>query len=283
MLVMPILNTSKDGINRIYNVEIRLKTATKVKVNTTLKGFDEADVIVNGSSFKKSIFDIRNNEEQVVVNFIRNKNCHSDRKDFLITTRKNSNSVLYDLYNVVIPPRKVTIGLDRLYGKVIVDMQKEIPNIKRGRYISLKQTGVDSHITTEKINNLRYIVDNLTDKNNLDYMILANNLGDLKTTLDFIKLFDFTIISEATVNERQITDLLEILSHTYGKDSRNLENYYKIAKENKEVYKKLSTLNQILYGKPINLIQSREKSKVLTKISERKYERVNDDSNKQSV
>ena len=31
MLIMPILNTSKDGISRIYNVEVRLKNAIKVK------------------------------------------------------------------------------------------------------------------------------------------------------------------------------------------------------------------------------------------------------------
>ena len=97
MLVMPILNTSKDGTTRIYNVEIRLKTAVKVKENTELKGFGEADVIVNGSSFKESVFNTKNQENNVVVNFIRNKNYRSDKKDFLITTRHNSNSNLYDI------------------------------------------------------------------------------------------------------------------------------------------------------------------------------------------
>ena len=129
MLIMPILNTSKDGISRIYNVEVRLKNAIKVKKDINLRGYEEADVIVNGSSFKNSIFNEKNQESNVVVNFIRNKNYRSDKKDFLVTTRNHSNSNLYDLYSIEVPPRKVTTGLDNLYGKVIIDMQKEIPDI----------------------------------------------------------------------------------------------------------------------------------------------------------
>lgn len=268
MLIMPILNTSKNGISKIYNVEVKLKTATKVKENTKLKGFEESDVIIGGTSFNKSIYNTKNREDNVIVNFIRSSNYRNDRNDFLITTRSNSNSTLYDLYNVSIPPRKVTAGLDNLYGKVITDMQKEIPNIKRGRYISLKDLGVCSHINNNRISSLKYIVDKSTDEENLKYLLLANSLGDLKSTIDFIKLFDFTIISEATVDENQIKDLVNSLQNTYTRDVRNLKRYYEIAKDNKEEYKKLSSLNKILYGKSINLIKSKEKSKILVKSSD---------------
>ena len=40
-------------------------------------------------------------------------------------------------------------------------------------------------------------------------------------------------------------------------------------KDNKDAYYRLSTLNKIINGKPINLIQSREKSKVLVKTAEK--------------
>lgn len=268
MLIMPILNTSKDGISRIYNVEVRLKTAMKVKSNTILKGFEESDVIVNGSSFKNSPFNTKNQEDNVVVNFIRNKNYRSNKKDFLITTRHNSNSNLFDLYSVEIPPRKVTIGLDNLYGKVITDMQKEIPNIKRGRYLSLEKIGVGEHLTEERIAKLKYLSEIAKDDKDFDYLLLSNNMGDLKTTLDFIKLFDFKVIGESTILESQITDLIHLLEETHAREFRNLSSYYHMAKKNKKIYKNMSKLNQILYGKPINLIQNREKGKVFVKTTD---------------
>lgn len=268
MLVMPILNTSKDGTTRIYNVEIRLKTAVKVKENTELKGFGEADVIVNGSSFKESVFNTKNQENNVVVNFIRNKNYRSDKKDFLITTRHNSNSNLYDLYSVEMPPRKVTTGLDNLYGKTIIDLQKEIPNIKRGRYVVLSELGIDEHITDERLDKLKYIVDTAKNEEDFNYLILSKNLGDLKATIDFIKLFDFKIIGESVILENQVTDLINLLQDTYTRESRNLSSYYDIACSNKESYKKVSKLNKILCGKPINLIHKEEKGKVFVKTSD---------------
>ena len=265
MLVMQILNKGKDGINRIYNVKVDLKNATKVKENTTLKGFEEEDVIVNGSSFKKSVFNTKNQESNVVVNFIRGKKMHTDKKDFIITTRSNSNSTLYDLYSVAMPPKKVTTGLDNLYGKAIIDMQKEIPNINKGKYVSLKDLGVCDHIDEDRTNLLKYIVNQAKSEEDLDYMLLANNLGDLKSTIDFLKLFNFTIISEATVEEKQMTDLIDSMKYICSRDSKSLKRYYQIAKDNKECYEKLSKLNKIIYGKSIGLIHSRNKSKVLVK------------------
>lgn len=265
---MPILNTSKDGISRIYNVEVRLKSAVKVKKDTNLKGFEEADVIVNGSSFKNSIFNTKNQENNVVVNFIRNKNYRSDKKDFLVTTRKHSNSSLYDLYSIEVPPRKVTTGLDNLYGKVIVDMQKEIPDIERGRYLSLDDIGVGEHLNAERLAKLKYISETANNDKEFEYLILSNSMGDLKSTIDFIRLFEFEVIGESTVLENQVTDLINSLEKTKTREFRNLNSYYDMAKKNKSVYKKLSKLNQILYGKPINLIQKREKGKVYVKTTD---------------
>lgn len=268
MLIMPILNTSKDGISRIYNVEVSLKSAVKVKKDTNLKGFEEADVIVNGTSFKNSIFNTKDQENNVVVNFIRNKNCRSNKKDFLVTTRHHSNSSLYDLYSIEIPPRKVTTGLDNLYGKVIIDMQKEIPDIERGRYLSLDEVGVGEHLTEERLDKLKYIAETAKDDKDFEYLVLSNNMGDLKSTIDFIRMFDFKVIGESTILENQVTDLISQLEKTKTREYRNLSSYYDMAKKNKLVYKKLSKLNQILYGKPINLIQKRERGKVFVKTAD---------------
>lgn len=267
---MQILNTGKDGINRIYNVKIALKGASKVKKSTSLRGFGESDIIVNGSSFNNSIFNTKNHDESVVVNYIRGKMYNSSKKDFLVTTRSNSDSKLYDLYNVSIPAKKVTSGLDRLYGKAIIDMQKEIPNINKGRYVSLLDLGICDHISDEKIDMLKYFVDKARNEDELNYLLLTNNLGNIKATIDFIKQFDFTIISEATIKEDDFNKVLSSLNYTSSRDARNLKRYYNIAKDNKDCYESLSKINRILYGKSINLIQKREKSKVLVKGTENK-------------
>lgn len=265
---MPILNTSKDGTTRIYNVEVRLKTAVKVKENTELKGFDESDIIVNGSSFKKSIFSSQKSDGSVVVNFIRNKNYRSSKKDFLITTRHNSDSDLYDLYSVELPPKKVNLCLDNLYGKVITDLQKEIPDIKRGRYLSLNGIGLDEYITEERMAKLIHIKQMAKNDEEFEYLALANNLGDLKSTLDFINLFDFKVIDESIILESQVTDLMKLFNNTYTRESRNLNSYYNLAKSNKESYRKLSKLSKILYGKPASLIHKEEKGKIFVKTSD---------------
>ncbi len=273
MLVMQILNTGKDGVNRIYNVKVSLKDATKVKENTSLKGFGESDIIVNGSSFNNSIFNTKNYDGNVVTNFIRSKSYNTSRKDFLVTTRSNSNSELYDLYNVSIPSRKITGGLDNLYGRAIMDMQKEIPNIRKGRYVSLRDLGVTDHITDEKIELLKQISAKATTEEELNYLLTINNLGNLKNTIDFIRMFEFTIISEATIKEEEFNKVVNSLIPTFSKDVRSLRRYHQIACDNKESYEKLSKVNRILYGKSINLIRKKEKSKVLVKGSENKSDR----------
>ena len=191
-----------------------------------------------------------------------------NKKDFLVTTRHNSNSSLYDLYNIEIPPRKVTTGLDNLYGKVIIDMQKEIPDIKRGRYLSLAEVGVGEHLTEERLAKLKYISETSKDDKEFDYLILSNSMGDLRSTIDFIRMFEFEVVEESTVLENQVEDLINQLEKTKTREYRNLKSYYDMAKKNKVVYKKLSKLNQILYGRPINLIQKREKGKVFVKTTD---------------
>lgn len=262
---MQILNTGKDGVDRIYNVKVSLKEAQKVKEDTFLKGFSESDIIVNGSSFKESIFNTKNHECNVITNFIRNKNYNSTKKDFLVTTRSKTNSELYDLYNVSLPQKKVTTGLDNLYGKVILDMQKEIPNISKGRYVSLLDLGVCDHINDEKIASLKYLVDKSTSEEELKYLLYSNNLGNLKATIDFIKQFDFTIIGEATMVVDDYNKILNSLQYTHSRDVRSLKRYYRIAKDNKECYEKISKINKILYGKSINLIKKKDRQKVLRK------------------
>ena len=268
MIIMPILNTNKNNVTRIYNVEIKLRNANMVRQSVQLKNMLESDIIIGGLSFNESIYNKKNKEDNAIVNFIRNTNlrCHKDA--FLITTRSQIDSDLYDLYSIEVPPKKITSGLDNLLGKLLLDIQKKIPGMKKGRYISLRRLGVDEHITNEKLEKLQYIVKSCKDKTRWEYLFFANGISNLKDTLDFLDLFEFTIIDEATMKEDKLKEFLAIFSHLNGKNYRSLKDYYDIAKENQEVYQLLTYMNRLIYDKPLNLITSKKKSKILVKANE---------------
>lgn len=268
MIIMPILNTNRNNVTRIYNVEVKLKSANMVREGVQLKNIPESDIIIGGLSFNESIYNVKKKEDNAVVNFIRNTNIRCHKEEFLITTRSHTDSDMYDLYSVEIPPKKITSGLDNLLGKMLLDIQKKIPNRKKGRYISLRRLGVDTHITKEKLEKLQYIVNNCRDKSRWKYLFFTNGISNLKDTLDFLNLFEFTIIDGATMREDRFNELLSTFHYTKGKDYRSLRNYYAIAKENQEVYQLLAYLNRLIYNRPLNLITSKKKSKILVKANE---------------
>lgn len=266
MLTMPILNKSRKGIMRICNIEITSKNAHKVKEGAVLKGFNESDVVTNGVSFNDSIYNTKNKEPNSTVNFLRNFNYRTGKKDFLITTRKYQDSDLYDIYSVKMPPKKISAGLDNLYGSVILDLKNETPGNKKGRYISLKKLGIDKTITEDKIYRLREIVNNEKDIERIKELMQINGISDLYRTVEYMNNFDFTIIDEATIPEEQFKVVLDSFEKLNSKDYKNLRNYYSIAEDNRDVYNKLTTISKILYNRPINLIKkSSDKQKVLVK------------------
>lgn len=268
MVIMPILNTNKNNVTRIYNVEIKLRNANMVRQSVQLKNMLESDIIIGGLSFNDSIYNEKNKEDNAIVNFIRNANLRCHKDEFLITTRSQTDSDLYDLYSIEVPPKKITSGLDNLLGRLLLDIQKRIPCMKKGRYISLRRLGVDEHITSEKLEKLQYIVKSCKDKSKWKYLFFANGISNLKDTLDFLDLFEFTIIDEATIKEDKLKEFLAIFRHLNEKNYRSLKNYYDIARENQEVYQLLTYMNRLIYDKPLNLITSKKKSKILVKANE---------------
>lgn len=268
MIVMPILNKNKNGVSKIYNVRVSLKNATKVKESTILKGYGESDIIINGTSFNNSTYNKKGIEPNATVNFLREYNYRECKKEFLITTRENPDSTLYDLYNVEMPPRKITAGLDNLYGSMILDMKKELPGSKKGKYISLRKLGIEKNLTNEKIDKLKEIMNLKENETRKSDLMQLNGVSDLQNTVNYMQNFDYIIINESTIPEEQLNLILNSFSKIKTKDFKNLSKYYEIAKENRDVYTKLTMINKILYNKPINLIKGDMKQKKLIKIPE---------------
>ena len=266
MLILPIVNR-----NRILNVEVKLKSANKIHTGVKFSDAVESDIIVNGQNFSKSIY---NDEKSdiAVLNFIRNSSLRYKRK-YLITTREESSSDLYDVYEVSQPPKRVNQALDNLYTSVITDMRKEIPGTKKGRYVSLQKLGVSEYLTDEKIEKLENIVKNVKDKSKWPILFDEAGILDLIDTLNFMEYFDCTVISDTTIPENNLQEIIDSLSKLNTRDSKNLSNYYNMALSNRDIYAKISYINKIIYDRPLTLIQStKQKQKQLVKISKKESE-----------
>lgn len=249
MIILPIINRE-----RILNVRISLKSANKIHSKDQLSGIDESDIIVNGHSFSNSIY---NKDEydlkKSVVDFIRN-NSLLYKRDFIVTTRNTLDSNYYDVYRVDFPLNKVNDSLDLLYGWVIIDMMKEVPDKARSKYVSLKDLGFLDFLPDDKM--LRKV----TENNGFDVHDDVNNLSAI---IDFMNLFDCTVVSEASIPEDVFNNVLSSFKKINSRDAKSLQRYYNIALDNKEVYSKLSRINKVLYNRPYSLIKSESQKQLI--------------------
>ena len=251
MLILPIVNK-----RRVMNVQIKLKNAEKVRRRVSFEDANESEIIVNREKFSDSSFkEVR--DEAAPTDFIRSRSLLHPR-NFLVTTKEENDSKLYDVYEVAQPPKKVNISLDRLYGKAITDMRKEIPGVKgRGRYVSFEKLGMDKYLTDDKIANLQKIVKEERDSSRWPELFQEAGIADLGDTVDFINNFECTVLSDTTIPEDSLQDTLKALETINTRDYRNLKNYYNMAKSNADIYTKISYINKIIYDKPLALIQSK--------------------------
>lgn len=259
MLILPIVNRG-----RVLNVEVKLKGANKVRTGIRFSDSDESEVIVNGNSFSSSTYKDDKNSD-AILNFIRNNSIRI-RRNYLITTREESSSSSYDVYEVEQPPRKINDGLDSLYISLITDLRKEIPGHDRGRYLSLKKLGVGQHLSDEKIQRLESIVKNVSDTREWPALFRREGVTDLVETLEFLKCLDCTVVADSSVKEDSLSDMVDALKKVNTRESRNLSSYYNMALDNRDIYSKLSYINKLVYDKPLDLIQSKkQKQKQLVK------------------
>lgn len=253
MLVLPIVNRG-----RIMHVKISLKDAEKIHNSVILEGTKESDVIVNQQPFSESSY-LHDKEDSSVVNFIRNTSLIS-HNDFLVTTREESESNRYDVYQVKQPPKFINAALDNLYASAITDMRKEIPNVKKGRYLSFEKLGLGTHLTDEKLSRLQQIV--RTERNSSRWPQLFEQAGiaDIPRTLEFLNHFDCTIISDTTLPEETIQTSIAAMEPLNTQEYRNLKKYYQMAQSNQDIYSRLSVAYHSIYNQPYRLIMS-EKQK----------------------
>ncbi len=258
MLILPIVNRK-----RILNVCIRIKDARKVNEKVHLPGVNNSDIIVNEHMFSRSVYNESNeNLKKSVVDFIRN-NSLLYRRNFTVTTKDVSGTDAYDVYRVDYPLNRVNDSLEFLYGAAVTDMMMETPDKPRGKYISLRDLGFDDFLTDEKILKLDRITSTTTDGIELDKLYRENGVDDLARTIEFMNLFDCTVVSEASIPEDVFTGVLDSFKKIRTRDAKSMQRYYNIALDNKDIYSKLSQINKILYNRPYSLIGSMSQKKAV--------------------
>ena len=256
MLILPIVNQGK-----VFNVQISLKNARKVQSKTRFQDAKESEVIVNGKKFSDSSF---NNDQ--VVDFIRFNSLNTPR-NYLVTTRNFQDQEYYDLYEVGLPPSKVNDSLDSLYLNAITDMRKEVPNKNRkGYYVSLDQLGFNEYLTDDKIDKLKSIVASVRNTESWPVLFEQAGITDVISTIGFLNQFDCTVVPGSTIEENYLKGLLDSFEKIHSRDYKQLNRYYNIAKDNHNVYKKLSRVYSSMYNEPYRLIQSqKQKAKTYKK------------------
>lgn len=98
MLVLPIVNK-----RRVMNVQIRLKNAEKIRKGVAYDDAVESEIIVNREKFSESSYST-SKDENAPIDFIRSKSILYPR-NFLVTTKEENDSNLYDVYEVSQPPK----------------------------------------------------------------------------------------------------------------------------------------------------------------------------------
>lgn len=253
MLILPIVNK-----NRVMNVELKLKNAEKIRHGVCYDDAMQSEIIINREKFSESSYN-NSKDESAPINFIRSRSILYPRS-FIVTTKSESDSSLYDVYEVGKPPKKVNDSLDRLYSKAITDLRKEIPGSPaKGRYVSLEKIGLTSYLTDDKIAKLQRIVKEVRDESQWPRLFEEAGIADLGDTIDFINNFECIVLSDSTIPEESLQDSIKALGVINSKDYRNLNNYYEMAKSNTDIYTKISYVSKLIYDKPLVLVQSRSR------------------------
>lgn len=269
MLILPIVNK-----NRILNVRVSLKGVEKARHGVNIADIFESDIIVNGRAFSKSYFS-DSKDPKAMVDFIRN-NLVSQNRGYSVVTKRALDTKTCDVYEVDVPPAKVSDVFDLLYSKALLDMQKEVPGVVKSKYLSLKNIGFDSIFSDDNVRKVRKIVSNVYDRNYWMGMFQEEGLTQMLQIINLMTLFDFVILSEASILESQMVEMISSFDKINSKDTKNLNNYYNMALDNRDIYGKMSYVSKMVYDRPLDLIQSsvQKRNAQLIKTSERELNQV---------
>ena len=135
-----------------------------------------------------------------------------------------------------------------------------LPIVNRGRVLNVAVRLKDSskirtgiRFSDDKIERLEFVVNNIKDSSQWPMLFRREGVMDLVETLDYLKCLECTVVSESSINEDSLCDIIGALKKTNTREARNLSSYYQTALDNRDFYSKLSYVNKLVYDKPYDL------------------------------
>ena len=264
MLILPVINKGK-----IFNAELKLVHCKKLE-NNTANLFDnaqESDVIINGKSLIDSKWDKKD-----IMSFIKGNSVNQPRDFYVNTKNEQFNEKRYDVignrlseketfesYKIANPYKLTSFNFEQLYNVMLLDIMNKVPNKQsNGRYVSLKELGLDEVVNDQSVEQLENITNSVRDTSKWDPLFREYKIEDLVKYIDFFNLFEATVIPNSSIPYEEVEDVVEKLSNIKTRDYKNLNKYYKIAQENTKIYKNLNKASNLLYGKPFRFVQSQK-------------------------
>lgn len=266
---MNIIPVKKGGI---YSVELSFKDQEKIEENIYDENLLESDIDANSekfsnSSFSKSILD------SAPTDFIRSRSIYYQRK-IKVSTHSRRDSKNYDVYLVAYPPKKINDGLDSLYGRAITNLRKEIPDSPaKGRYISLDKFGLNEIFTDEVVDKMKEIVEKEEDFSRWPELFMKAGIPDLHEEIEFLNIFDFTVLSNKPLPEKSLNDTIEALGVINSRDHRRLAKYAAMAESNSQILSNISYIKKV-YERPQTLVRDNDKAKQFVKKEHETYQQA---------
>ena len=257
MLVMPL-----EYKDKIYVVEVGLRDKESLNESAFFENFSESDLIIGNRKFSESSYSSEKNDlYKAVTRFIRYRFMYTNKDKYVVTTRSEKDSLVFDTFAVKAPSKYVNDGLESLYGACVIDIMRSIPHSLKKRDISLKTFGILDSLDKEKLNEFMRLSSNDGFKDYSEFRDVITNVIDI---FDFLDNFEFRL-RRIVKSKEEIDRDIEFFDECSSDTSNRMSKFSKRASDNGKIYKQLVAIYGQVFNEPLRLFdnsQVKEKKKV---------------------
>ena len=249
MLVVPIINNGK-----IMNYEIKLRNQEivnkdEIGPNSPFARINSGEVYYKGRCYSKW-FEDKSFSKASVVDNIKNFSVqtNSENNNIFVSTKTYKNSPSFDIYKVGLPNLDTYYGIKELYGRMIDDIRRSVPDNSKSRIISFKTLGIDRNIDYDKINLIKRINDEFTNASEETMDRIYTNNG-VYNTVNLVRVitdvFGFKAVDTAHEDLGEYMAILNAENELNTDLGKKMQKKYDIAVDNTEVFNKIAKVAHI--------------------------------------
>lgn len=249
MLVVPIINNGK-----IMNYEIKLRNQEivnkdEIGPNSPFARINSGEVYYKGRCYSKW-FDDKSISKAAVVDNIKNFSIQTngENNNIFVSTKTYKNSPSFDIYKVGLPNLDTYYGVKELYGRMLDDIRRSVPDNSKSRIVSMKALHIDRGIDDNKMAIIKRLNDEFTNASEETMNRLYTNNG-VYNTVNLVKVMtDVFGFKKVETSNEDLTEYLAILKSESDLNtdlSKKMQKKYDIAVDNTEVFNKIAKIAHI--------------------------------------